>query len=245
MHFAKSAAFALMQSASVLAATKQVMVGPNGGLTFSPNTVTAAVGDTVQFMFVSQNHTVTSGNPNAGCTPNGLFNSGFVPAPGSAAAGAAAAAPAKAGKGKNNKMIRGENAIYLDPRAAALPSFSVQVKDTNPITVYCAQAQHCQVGMVMVINPSTTGATSLAAYQAKCAAAKANTPAKSVNGGALANLIKTPAAGTAKAGTNAAAAAPAAGTAKKAKKAKGKKAAGAGGAATAAAAAAAAAAKGN
>lgn len=75
-----------MQSASVLAATQQVMVGPNGGLTFSPNTVTAAVGDTVQFMFVSQNHTVTAGNPSVGCTPSGLFNSGFVPAPGGAAA---------------------------------------------------------------------------------------------------------------------------------------------------------------
>lgn len=86
MHFTKSTTFALMQSASVFAATKQVMVGPNGGLTFSPTSVTAAVGDTVQFMFVSQNHTVTSGNPNAGCTPNGVFNSGFVPAPGGAAA---------------------------------------------------------------------------------------------------------------------------------------------------------------
>lgn len=85
MHFTKSTAFAMMQSASVLAATKQVMVGPNGGLTFSPNTVTAAVGDTVQFMFVSQNHTVTSGNPSTGCTPSGQFNSGFVPAPGAAA----------------------------------------------------------------------------------------------------------------------------------------------------------------
>ncbi|KAE9981364.1 hypothetical protein EG328_011714 [Venturia inaequalis] len=245
MHFTKSTTFALMQSASVFAATKQVMVGPNGGLTFSPTSVTAAVGDTVQFMFVSQNHTVTSGNPNAGCTPNGVFNSGFVPAPG----GAAAAAPAA--KGKNNKMIRGENAIYLDPRAAALPSFSVQIKDTQPITVYCAQAQHCQVGMVMVINPAATGATSLAAYKAKCAAAKTNTPAKSVNGGALANLLKkNNAAGAAKAATAgtvaaaaaAPAAAPAAGTAKKAKKAKKGKKAAAGNAAVAAAAAAA---KGN
>lgn len=91
-------------------------------------------------------------------------------------------------------MIRGENAIYLDPRAAALPSFSVQIKNTQPITVYCAQAQHCQVGMVMVINPSATGTTSLAAYQARCAAAKANTPAKAVNGGTLANQLKTTAA---------------------------------------------------
>jgi hypothetical protein len=99
-------------------------------------------------------------------------------------------------------MIRGENAIYLDPRAAALPSFSVKVANTQPITVYCAQAQHCQVGMVMVINPATSGASSLAAYQAKCAAAKTNTPAKTVSGGTLANLVKPAAAagGATKAG---------------------------------------------
>lgn len=68
--------------------------------------------------------------------------------------------------------------------------------------------------MVMVINPSATGTTSLAAYQAKCAAAKANTPAKAVNGGTLANLLKTNAAtgGAAKAGTAAGAAKANAGT---------------------------------
>lgn len=48
--------------------------------------------------------------------------------------------------------------------------------------------------MVMVINPSPSGTQSLAAYQARCAAAKANVPAKSVNGGTLANLVKPAAA---------------------------------------------------
>jgi hypothetical protein len=153
-------------------------------------------------------------------------------------------------------MIRGENAVYLDPRAATLPSFTVAIKNTQPITVYCAQAQHCQAGMVMVINPTQSGATSLGAYQALSAKAKTNTPAKAVTGGTLANLVKPAAAaggaakGTAKgaAGTAAAAggagttttaagtgAAPAAGAAKKAKKAK--KAAGAGAAGAAGAAA--------
>jgi plastocyanin len=35
-------------------------------------------------------------------------------------------------------------------------TFDVAITDKNPITVYCAQAQHCQVGMVMVINPTPT-----------------------------------------------------------------------------------------
>jgi len=109
-------------------------------------------------------------------------------------------------------MIRGENNIYLDPRAAALPSFSVAIKNTQPITVYCAQAQHCQVGMDIVINPSPAGATSLQAYQARCAQAKTNTPAKAVTGGTLANLVKPAAAAGAAKGTTAAAGA-AAGTA--------------------------------
>jgi plastocyanin len=54
MHFTKPAVFGLIQSATVFAANQIVMVGPGGGLTFSPTTVKAAAGDTVQFMFATQ-----------------------------------------------------------------------------------------------------------------------------------------------------------------------------------------------
>lgn len=37
----------------------QVFVGGAAGLVFTPNTIQAAVGDTVQFNFMSKNHTVT------------------------------------------------------------------------------------------------------------------------------------------------------------------------------------------
>jgi len=87
------------------------------------------------------------------------------------------------------------------------PTFSVAVANTNPITVYCAQAQHCQVGMVMVINPTNTGATSLNAYRQLSAKAQTNTPAKGVTGGTLGNtqaIAQAPAAAAAK-GTGAAA----------------------------------------
>jgi len=236
MHFTKSAVIGFLPAA--LAANFQVIVGANNGLTFTPNTVKAAVGDTVQYMFATQNHTVTSGNAAVGCTPNNNFNSGFVPAPGAAGTAAAGttAAGAAAGTAKGKKpgqklAIRGENSFFI--RAGTLPSFTVPVTSTQPVTVYCAQAQHCQSGMVMVINPAPAGAQSLQQYQATCAKAKTNVPAKAVTGGTLKNLVK-PAAGGAGAaagttGTGAAAAGTtgtgaAAGTAKGKAKGKGKKA---------------------
>jgi len=156
MYFSKIAFLSLLPA--VLATVHQVAVGPGNTLTFAPTTVQAAVGDSVQFNFLTQNHTVTAGNANAavGCTPNGAFYSGFVPANG--AAGAAGAA-AKAGKaaGANRQHARD---IYLDledlQERANTRSFTVQVTSTNPQVVYCSQAQHCQAGMVMVINPSAT-----------------------------------------------------------------------------------------
>lgn len=140
---------------SVFGAVQTVQVGANNQLTFTPNTLQAQPGDQVKFVFMTQNHTVTSGNPNAGCTPSNVFNSGFVP--------------------------------VANANAATKPSFTVNIANTNPINVYCAQAQHCQSGMVMVINPTNTGATSLAAYQQLSAKAKTNTPANNVGGGTLAN----------------------------------------------------------
>jgi len=161
MYFSNAAFLSLLPAA--LAAVHQVAVGPGNTLTFAPTTVQAAVGDSVQFNFLTQNHTVTAGNANAavGCTPNGAFYSGFVPATGAAgkAAGAAAGAAAKAGKaaGANRQHARD---IYLDledlQERANTRSFTVQVTSTNPQVVYCSQAQHCQAGMVMVINPSAT-----------------------------------------------------------------------------------------
>jgi len=252
MHFTKPTVFGLIQSTAVLAANHQVIVGQNNGLTFTPTTLNAAAGDTVQFMFATQNHTVTAGTPNTGCSPSGQFYSGFVPAPGAAAAGAAApaagaaapAASAAAGKkpAKGGKwVIRGENNIFLE-RQNTLPSFTVPIKNTQPITVYCSQAQHCQVGMVMVINPTQQGATSLSQYQQLCAKAKTNViPPGGPNGGALANLVKGTKAGAggakAGAGAGAAGAGAATGTAGTAKAGGKGSAAGAGAAGAGAAAA--------
>lgn len=140
------------------------------------------------------------------------------------AAAAPAAKKAKTAK-KAKKAAAGNGAAAAAAPPANPPTFTVNVQDTNPIMLYCAQAQHCQQGMVsatmismglhmltmmfqvMVINPSPNGATSLAAYQKSTANAGTNTPATGgVTGGTLANGPNAQAAGN---------------KAKKAKKAKG------------------------
>jgi len=80
-----AAVAAILAATSASAADTQVQVG-NGGLTFTPNTVTAAVGDTVTFVYYPKNHTVTQSSFAAPCQPlAGGLDSGFQPV----AAGAA------------------------------------------------------------------------------------------------------------------------------------------------------------
>ncbi|KAK7190504.1 hypothetical protein DPSP01_005270 [Paraphaeosphaeria sporulosa] len=55
-----------------------VVGGPQD--TFNPNSVTAAVGDIIQFQFSNGNHTATQSSLEAPCTPlNGGINSGHIP----------------------------------------------------------------------------------------------------------------------------------------------------------------------
>jgi len=55
-----------------------VQVGGNGTLTFSPNSIQVAAGDSVSFQFLAKNHTVTQSTFPTPCTamPNGV-DSGF------------------------------------------------------------------------------------------------------------------------------------------------------------------------
>lgn len=56
-----------------------VQVG-NGGLKFTPNSFTAAVGETVEFHFYPQKHSVARGDFATPCTPNNAtFYSGAFP----------------------------------------------------------------------------------------------------------------------------------------------------------------------
>ncbi|KAI0692992.1 Cupredoxin [Cerioporus squamosus] len=140
--------------------THVVTVGTNGALAFSPDNLTANVGDTVTFRFASKNHTVTQSSFANPCTPlgessaNGLagFDSGFMP-------------------------------VAAD--ASDLPEFTITVNDTAPIWVYCKQtnpASHCKQGMVLAINAPATGNTFdafLANAKGTASAASATTAAAS------------------------------------------------------------------
>ncbi|KAG8980677.1 hypothetical protein FRB90_007548 [Tulasnella sp. 427] len=58
----------------------QVIVGGTGQLTFSPDHITAAEGDVVQFVFHAKNHTATQSTFKSPCSPlAGGFDSGFMP----------------------------------------------------------------------------------------------------------------------------------------------------------------------
>ncbi|TLD23956.1 hypothetical protein PspLS_06559 [Pyricularia sp. CBS 133598] len=97
-------------------------------LRFYPDNVRAAIGDTIQFQFWPNNHTVTQAiGPENPCRPvepvNGAeppVNSGFIP-------GSTDGAP--------------------------VGTFSMQVKSMDPMYLYCARAPHCALGMVMIVNP--------------------------------------------------------------------------------------------
>ncbi len=65
-----TAAIATLSTASIALAAKHVVT--QSGFTFSPSSITVAVGDTVQFVRTGGNHTVTSGTA---CAASGLFSS--------------------------------------------------------------------------------------------------------------------------------------------------------------------------
>ena len=178
-----------------------VTVAANNLFQFTPNTITAAPGDMVAFNFVAQvsyscrgtlasnanldqNHSVASSSANRPCQPeaNAIF-SDFQPIADPNAATAATAAAKK----KGGKARAGALAAALGARQAGnTPMFMVPVTDTQPMYIYCSQAQHCQQGMVMVINPPNAAAVTK--YQAKAAKAQNNvSPTGGLNGGTMIN----------------------------------------------------------
>lgn len=76
----RSAFVAASFAARATAATTKINVGQSG-LSFSPNSVTASMGDTLEFHFFPQNHSVVMGDFNNACQPasSGGFYSGFMP----------------------------------------------------------------------------------------------------------------------------------------------------------------------
>ncbi|KAG4431676.1 hypothetical protein IFR05_012842 [Cadophora sp. M221] len=65
-------------------------------------------------------------------------------------------------------------------------TFTITVKDTKPIWLYCGQGNHCQTGMVAAINAPATGNT----FEAFALLAKNATASTSPPGGAAGGILK-------------------------------------------------------
>jgi len=146
-------------------------------LKFTPNSVTAAVGDELVFTFYPANHSVSTGDFKSGCTPStsGGFYSGFVPTP----AGSQQVSRARPPPRPRRRQLT----------APESKAFRVKVTSTDPIVFYCTQPNnnHCKAGMYGVVNPS--GEQSLQAYGTLAKAATANvSPQQGTFGGTLGSV---------------------------------------------------------
>ena len=125
----------LASVATSLAKIHDVQVGASG-LAFTPDTVHAAIHDTINFHFHPMKHSVAQSLYSNPCQPfNGSIDSqslfsGFV--------------PVQSGQAKQ--------------------MFSVMVNNTDPMWLYCSAGAHCQEGMAMVVNPLDGGSETLEGY---------------------------------------------------------------------------------
>ncbi|KAL2160769.1 hypothetical protein VTH06DRAFT_966 [Thermothelomyces fergusii] len=151
---------ALAALTSVASAQKvwPVTVAANGSLTFSPERLEVPPGDWVQFQFHAGNHTVTQSTFDQPCQPIGMHSN-----------------------------ITGIHSGFVPVAASEAegmyPTYSIQINDTKPLWLYCAQGKHCQKGMVMVINESPANATrTLKNFKALAASASTVAPGGSAGG---------------------------------------------------------------
>ncbi|KIK95730.1 hypothetical protein PAXRUDRAFT_826712 [Paxillus rubicundulus Ve08.2h10] len=130
-----SIAFTTLFSVTIssLAHAAQLNVVVGGGsLKFDPEFVTANPGDTVIFTFKQANHTATQSTL---ANPCSMVPGGFD---------------------------SGYMPVAASNTNGPFPAAEFTVQDTNPVWVYCKQANHCQQGMVFAINPGSQ----FAAFQA-------------------------------------------------------------------------------
>lgn len=160
--FAVTAALASMVSAQ--GRVTIVDVARNGTRTFSPNNIRVNQGDFVQFHFLTGNHTVTQSNFDNPCAPISMFAN-----------------------------ATGVHSGFM-PAAMAMASgmvstFTIQVNQTTPMWIYCAQMGHCQGGHTMVINENTqaNASRSLANYNRLAQQAQTILPGGQVMGGTTGN----------------------------------------------------------
>ncbi|KAH0529008.1 hypothetical protein TsFJ059_003811 [Trichoderma semiorbis] len=135
--------------------TIRIDVGQNNALAFSPDSVTAKVGDILDFHFHAINHSVVMGDFDTPCAPakTGGFFSGFMPVSGS-------------GEADESFQVKVNSTD---------PIFFYCAQNTF---------SHCKSGMSGVVNGPSSGNT-LAAYQSAAKNVKSASNPASVFGGSL------------------------------------------------------------
>ncbi|KIW04850.1 uncharacterized protein PV09_04032 [Verruconis gallopava] len=166
-----SAAVSSATSAAGTTKTWVISVGSaNGSLIYSPDTITGAQVGD-QLQFQFY--------PNNHTATMGDYNNACQPA-----------------QNSSNAFFSG----FMPTTELGKLTFTVTVKDTNPIWIYCSQGRHCQEGMVAVVNPPATGQT-LADYKQRAAVAAKNVAPSSATGGQAASGASTTGATTTGAAT--------------------------------------------
>ncbi|KFY99244.1 hypothetical protein V498_00898 [Pseudogymnoascus sp. VKM F-4517 (FW-2822)] len=142
------------------ATVHKVLVGQTA-LKFTPWNLTAAVGDKVEFHFYPTTHSVAQAAFDKPCQPSSdtAFFSGGVTTQAS---------------GKRRRQ---------DTAAGDMKIFTVTVNDTKPIWYYCAFPNHCQGGMVGVINQAATGEKTIEAFAAAAKDVETTVAPAKVQGG--------------------------------------------------------------
>ncbi|KAK4197082.1 Cupredoxin [Triangularia verruculosa] len=154
----KTLALAALASLASAQRTWVVTVAQNGNFTFSPDNIKAAPGEFVQFQFLAGNHTVTQSTFDKPCQPIAMHSNA-------------------------TGFHSGFQPVAASASMGMIPTYTIQVNNTNPLWLYCAQGRHCENGMAMVINePATNPNRTLANYKALAAQAQTILPGGATGG---------------------------------------------------------------
>jgi len=76
------------------------------------------------------------------------------------------------------------------------PTFTLAISDTQPLWFYSYANRDCNAGMVLAVNPLTSGLQTLAAFQDAAKTAVINTPSNSSSSSSLPSSTPSPSSGT-------------------------------------------------
>ncbi|OJD19621.1 hypothetical protein AJ78_00478 [Emergomyces pasteurianus Ep9510] len=112
------------QSPDDMVTVYTVQVGSSeGSQRFYPDSLVAEPGSMVQFQFHPANHSVVQSTFENPCSP------------------------IDGGTGIRSGFLA------VSPDSETMPVFTIMINDSSPVWLFCGQKNHCQNGMVMVINP--------------------------------------------------------------------------------------------